>query len=105
MADAPVPPSIVPSAPIVVPSKSYDKYWVTSISISASSPKAEAMAVLSLIPYISTTGEIGPVSLGFSLQIPGIFARIKAGDTELAQIMGLILDYADKEAKKQGKIS
>ena len=41
---------------------------------------------------------------GFEITIPDIFARIAAKDGELKQLMGMILDYASKEAKRQGKL-
>lgn len=96
-------PPLTPTNPIVV-NKVYDKYWVQNISIGAPSPLGDASASLLMIPYILSTGELAPDTMAFTMVIPNIFARIAAKDGELKQIMAMILDYASKEAKAQGKI-
>lgn len=44
--------------PIVVPSKTFNTYWVCSVNISAPSPEAEASADVSLLPFNSETKEV-----------------------------------------------
>lgn len=95
---------LVPSAPITI-SKSYNKLWISRITIIADSPKREAMAKLSLVPYVKETGELAPASFGFDITIPDIFQRIQGGDMELGSIFSQILAYASKEAKAQGKLT
>lgn len=96
-------PIVLPH-PIVLPAKTYDKLWVKSVQITAPLPTLEAMANITLIPYVSATGEVAPSTMAVSLSIPNIFARIGGGDTKLADIMGKILEYVSKEAHDQGKI-
>ena len=44
--------------PIIVPQKTFDKYWVCAINISAPSPLSEATAEVTFLPFNSTTGEV-----------------------------------------------
>lgn len=94
------PGPLEPTAPIVL-NKSYNKLWITRISILAAKPGEEAAATIWMIPYIKETGEMAPEGMGFQVAIPNIFERIQGGDTELAAIFEGILTYASDEAKKQ----
>lgn len=100
-------PQITPTAPITIPSLVLDTYWLSKLVVQAPEispsnalPKVDASAVMELIPYNAETLQADP-SKAVRVPLKGIFAKVATGDMELAQILGLILAYAQKEAKAQ----
>jgi len=91
------------TTPIVV-NKSYDKYRILHIDINVAPDGSQAGAMISMIPYNSSTGELAPNSMMIQLSIPDIIQRIVAKDIQMTQIFNLILMYATKEAHAQGKL-
>jgi hypothetical protein len=95
---------ITPTNPIQIAAKTYDRYWLSYLHVSAPKPGEDPSATIKLIPYNSTTGD-SDVSLEVTLVVPGVFAAIAKGDRDLNTIMSRILAYAEKEAKRQHLIN
>lgn len=100
---------ITPTNPITVPAKTFDRLWVTLLSVRSEAvsapdalPSPDASATIRLLPYSAETLDTAESQI--NVNIPNIFTRISQGDTKLAQILGLILEYAGEEAKRQGLI-
>lgn len=85
---------------IVVPSKSFDKKWLTRIEMSAPGPSEEAAGFFVLTPY-NDAGEMLPEQAKY-FHVNAIFARIAAGDEELGELMGKFLAYAQKLENEEG---
>lgn len=102
--------AITPVAPITVPGVVIDTYWLSKLIVQSpkiSAPNAlpsqDASAMIELLPY--NAGSLQPVpERAVRIEIKNIFAKVAAGDTDLGTILGLILSYAQKEARSQGKI-
>lgn len=101
---------ITPTAPITIPSIVIDTYWLSRLVMVAPKiaeanalPKPDASAVIELLPYNSASLQSVPEKV-VRVQIKDIFAKVAGGDTDLVQIMQLILAYSQKEAKAQGLI-
>lgn len=99
--------AITPTTPITLPAVVLDSYWMSRLSMNAPEiaaanalPKKDADAIIQLIPYASSNLQEVPEK-AVLVPIKGIFAKIAAGDTDLAKIVELILAYAEKEAKAQ----
>lgn len=98
----------IQAAPIVIPSKTLDKYWVQSLSIGTTGVGGVALLKSTLIPY-NSAGDIGPEII---LDTINVFEQIAINpeteqpvDADAAQIFSLFMAYIDKKAKEQGKIT
>jgi hypothetical protein len=102
--------AIEPTNPIVEPEKIFDKIWLSFMSVESSVisrpediPNPDAKALICLTPYSSSDLSFSKNGL-ITVEISEIFQKINNGDVKLAQILSLILEYVEEEAKRQGKI-
>ena len=87
--------------PIVVPQKSFDKYWACSINISAPGPSSEVTAQVLLLPYSSTTGETYPEGI-LPLNITSIMEKCNAdANGNFAKALFFLLAAIDEEKLSQ----
>lgn len=89
----------IQAAPIVVPAKTLDKYWVHSFAVGTTGVNGNAFLRSSLLPY----NDSGDVGAEISLEAINVFVET-AIDQDAAQIFGLVMAYVEKKAKQQGKI-
>ena len=89
--------AITPKEVIEVPAKTYDKLWVSSLSIDASLG-GEANARFVFTPYSETDG-FYPAG-AFQIELNGILGKIEAGDTQLAEAFSAIMAIAQREINK-----
>lgn len=101
---------ITPTSPIIVPGVTLDKFWlqklvVESLEIAAENalPVKDARAIIELIPYNSQSLHAVPEKV-VRVFISDIFSRVAQGDSDLEEILDLILAYAQKEARTKGLI-
>ena len=80
---------VTPKAPIVVPEKTADKYWMSEITIKAPVVNGEARAEITLIPYVSSNGD-RVLGNNKRIIIENILSKIVGGDTTLAQAFDAI---------------
>jgi len=90
---------VTPTQPIIVPSKSLDKIWVTSFSSMSQGPNKLITLNIILTPYNESGDEGTGIVLG-----PYDVAEICLSDPEAAAIYGAILAWVEKKAKAEGKI-
>lgn len=83
---------------IIVPEKSFDKYWVASITISAPMPGHEVSARAYLLPH-NDLGEVYPEG-GVELAIEDISAKAAMGGN-FAKAMYFILEAINEEKEAQ----
>lgn len=87
--------------PIVVPEKTFDKYWICSITINAASPTSEADASVLLLPYNGQTGETFDSGIK-PLQIKDIMAKCAANpDGNFAKAMHYLIEAVNEEKEAQ----
>ena len=85
--------------PIIIPSKTLDKFWVHSLAIGTTGVNGAALLNCSLLPY-NDTGDVGTE---IQLDIIDVFEQVTV-DPDAAQIFALFMAYVEKKAKEQGKI-
>lgn len=85
--------------PIIVPSKTLDKFWVHSLSIGTTGVNGAALLKASLLPH-NDSGDVGSEIV---LDTINVFEQV-AVDEDAAEIFTLFMAYIEKKAKEQGKI-
>ena len=94
--------AIVPVTPIVIPTKTLDKYWATRVVISALEVNGEANAQICLVPY----NDLGEKSESdtFILNIDKIMEKTQDTDSNIAKAMYfLLLAIEDEYQAQQGE--
>lgn len=89
----------IQAAPIIVPAKTLDKYWVHTFSVGTTGVNGAALLRSSLLPY-NDNGDVGPE---IQLDVISVFEQLSV-DPDAAEIFGRVLAYVEKKAKEQGKI-
>ncbi len=97
----------IQAEPIVIPSKTLDKYWIHALSIGTTGVGGVALLKSTLIPY-NSAGDSGPEIV---LDTINVFEQIAINpetsepvDPDAAEIFYLFMAYIEKKAKEQGKI-
>ena len=86
--------------PIVIPQKTFDKWWVRNMIIN--STPAKTILSVNFIPFNSTTGETSGLG-NTTLRIDDLFKEA-AKDEELTAIINLMLDKLSRIAKDKEAI-
>ena len=85
--------------PIVIPSKTLDKFWIYSLAIGTTGVNGVALLNSTLLPY----NDAGDVGTEIPLDVINVFEQV-AVDPDAAEIFALFMAYIEKKAKEQGKI-
>jgi hypothetical protein len=99
-------PDIEPIEPTVIPAKTYDKYWVEEVNISAPDVNGDAVARIRLKKFgvFDGVAEFMPGDNGFNMYINDILSK-SAQDNDLANIVQSLLLYIKKAGIEQGLVA
>lgn len=88
-------PEVIPA----IPEKVINQYWLKQLIINAPSLTDKAEAIVSLVPYNNTTGEMFP-ELEVKFVVDDILTKA-ATDTDLATTCNALFSTIDRLAKAQ----
>jgi hypothetical protein len=95
-------PTIYAAQPTVIPSQTYDKWWVRSVAISALQPGGDAHARIELVKFRTTeTGVVESSSDTAEIEIENVLASA-ATDPALGAVVAGLLDYVRAECVARG---
>lgn len=86
-------PTIYAAEPTVIPSQTYDKWWVRSVAISALHPGGDAHARVELVKFRTTAdGTVESSSDTAEIEIENVIS-VAATDPALGAVVAGLLDY------------
>lgn len=99
-------PTIEPIEPSTIPAKTYDKYWVSNVNISAPNVNGDANANILLRKFgvFDGVAEFMPNDLGTNIIIDNILSK-SSEDNDLANIVQSLLLYIRKAGIEQGLVA
>jgi len=99
-------PNIEPIEPTIIPAKTYDKYWVEEVNISAPNVNGDAVARVKLRKFgvFDGVAEFMPGDNGTNMFIKNILSQ-SAEDNDLANIVQSLLLYIRKAGIEQGLVA
>lgn len=99
-------PNIEPIEPSIIPAKTYDKYWVEEVNISAPNVNGDAVARVKLRKFgvFDGVAEFMPGDQGTNMFIGNILSK-SSEDSELANIVQSLLLYIRKAGIEQGLVA
>lgn len=99
-------PNIEPIEPSIIPAKTYDKYWVEEVNISAPNVNGDAVARVKLRKFgvFDGVAEFMPGDQGTNMFIGNILSK-SSEDSELANIVQSLLLYIRKAGIEQGLVT
>jgi len=99
-------PHIEPVEISVIPAKTYDRYWVEEVNISAPNVNGDAVARVKLRKFgvFDGVAEFMPSDPGTNIIIDNILSK-SAEDNDLANIVQSLLLYIRKAGIEQGLVA
>lgn len=94
-------PTIIPE--VIIPAKTYDKFWMATLVINASDPNGIASAGIELIKYRDLDDGTKEVSQEPSIQVKlDNLTQLLGTDPDLGPVVFGLLNYVIKVTKQQG---
>lgn len=99
-------PNIQPAEPTIIPAKTYDQFWVEEVIISAPDVNGDATGRVKLKKFgiFDGVAEFMPGDSGVWIIINNLLSKTSE-DSDLANIVQLLLLYIQKVGAEQGLVA